>query len=332
MVNVVSLFCGCGGSSLGYKRAGCTIKLATDFNPVALATYRLNFPDTIILQADIRKLSQKTIQQLTDLNPDELDILDGSPPCTPFSTSGHREKSWNKAYRHVGETTIQITNDLFYEYIRLVAELKPKTFIAENVRGLIIGPAKGYFLDITKKLRALNYDVQAFDLNAKDFEVAQSRPRIIITGIRNDINQNKQIKLTKHNEISFYEAIKKDLQLDQQELEQSRNAFTKSIRWQFLSKCKQSHGVDEYHFNHEGFNYHRTSLDKPIPTIVAHSNMMIHPTEHRYLILAELKRCASYPDDFKFLSTHDAKVRIGNSVPPNLIKNVANYLIQRAQL
>ena len=331
MVNVISLFCGCGGSSLGYKRANCDIRLATDFNPIALQTYNLNFPQTQTLQENIRKISGNLITKLTNIESGELDILDGSPPCTPFSTAGKREKSWNKAYRHVGERTVQITNDLFYEYIRLVAELKPKTFVAENVRGLIIGKSKGYFLNITSKLKEIGYDIQAFDINSKDFEVAQSRPRIIITGIRNDIKQSAATKLTKHKEISFYEAIR-NVKLDQEELKQARNSITKSIRFQFISKCKQGQGVNDYHFANEGFNYNKVRIDKPIPTIVAHSNMLMHPTEQRYLTLAELKRCASFPDDFKFISNHDGKVRIGNSVPPNLIKNIALYIIERANL
>ena len=331
MVNVISLFCGCGGSSLGYKRAGCDIRLASDFNPVALQTYNLNFPQTQTLLEDIRKIDDKLVTKLTKIEPNELDILDGSPPCTPFSASGKREKSWNKAYRHTGERTIQITNDLFYEYIRLVSELRPKTFIAENVRGLIVGKSKGYFIDITKKLKELGYDIQTFDINAKDFEVAQSRPRIIITGIRKDIIQNKQAKLKQHSEISFYEATK-DLKLNNEELEQARNTITKSIQFQFTSKCKQGEAVEDYHFHNEGFNYMKVRLDKPIPTIVAHCDTLMHPTENRYLTLSELKRCASFPDNFKFISNHDGKIRIGNSVPPNLIKNVALYLIERANL
>src|SRR6476660_2565306 len=198
MVNVISLFCGCGGSSLGYKRANCNIALATDFNPRALQTYKLNFPNTKIINEDIRNLTVKRITELTNIQPGELDILDGSPPCTPFSTCGLREESWNKTYKHTGERQAQATNDLFYELIRLVKELKPKTFIAENVRGLIIGKAKGYFLDIVAKLREIGYLVETFDINAKDFEVAQSRPRIIITGIRNDIIINPLTALQKH--------------------------------------------------------------------------------------------------------------------------------------
>jgi DNA (cytosine-5)-methyltransferase 1 len=331
MVNVISLFCGCGGSSLGYKRANCNIVLATDFNPRALQTYKLNFPHTKIINEDIRNLTVKRITELTDIQPNELDILDGSPPCTPFSTCGIRDKGWNKTYKHAGERQAQATNDLFYEYIRLVMALKPKTFIAENVRGLIIGKAKGYFLDITKKLRNIGYTLETFDINAKDFEVAQSRPRIIITGIRNDIQINPSVKLSKHPTITFYEATK-NLTIPQQEIKTERIAFQKGSRYQFLKRIKPGQAGDDYTFNKQSFNYKRANLNQPLSTITAHIREIIHPTENRWLTLSEIKRCASFPDDFKFLSNNDAITRIGNSVPPNLIKNIALYIIERAQL
>jgi DNA (cytosine-5)-methyltransferase 1 len=333
MVAVISLFCGCGGSSLGYKRANCNIVLATDFNPRALTTYSLNFPDTKVLLADIRTLNLSTIQNLTNLKAGELDILDGSPPCTPFSLSGDRQRGWGKSIRHAGESNLQLqtTNDLFYEYIRIVKELKPKTFVAENVRGLIIGKAKGYFLDIIKKMRELDYDVQAFDVNAKDFEVAQSRPRIIITGIRNDIIQ-VATKLKKHPIITFYEAMK-DLIIPSKDIEILKQAFLKSSKYQFQARTKQGHYVSDYTFNKSyAYNFVRANLNQPSPTILAHSRQIIHPTQNRWLTLAEVKRLASFPDDFKFLSENDGYIRIGNSVPPNLIKNIALYVIQKAQL
>lgn len=331
MVNVISLFCGCGGSSLGYKRANCNIALATDFNPRALATYKLNFPHTKIINEDIRNLTVKRITELTNIQPGELDILDGSPPCTPFSLCGSREEGWNKIYKHAGEREAQATNDLFYEYIRLVMALKPKTFIAENVRGLIIGKAKGYFLDITKKLRNIGYIIETFDINAKDFEVAQSRPRIIITGIRDDILINPSAILQKHPIITFYEAIK-DLTISQKEKEEMKQSLQKGSRYQFLKRMKQGQEGDDYTYDKSSFNYKRAKLNEPLQTITAHSNEIIHPTESRWLTLPEIKRCASFPDDFKFLSNNDAHIRIGNSVPPNLIKNIALYIIERAQL
>jgi len=331
MVNVISLFCGCGGSSLGYKRANCNIALATDFNPRALQTYKLNFPHTKIINEDIRNLTVKRITELTNIQPGELDILDGSPPCTPFSTCGLREESWNKTYKHTGERQAQATNDLFYEFIRLVKELKPKTFIAENVRGLIIGKAKGYFLDIVAKLREIGYLVETFDINAKDFEVAQSRPRIIITGIRNDIIINPLTALQKHPIITFYEATK-DLIISKQEIEAERQSLQQSSRYQFLKRIKSGQSTDDYTYDKSGFNFKRAYLNQPLQTITSHTRATIHPTENRWLTLSELKRCASFPDDFKFLSNNDAVTRIGNSVPPNLIKNVALYIIERAQL
>lgn len=85
MVNVISFFAGCGGSSLGYQRAGCKVILACDWEQKAIQTYKLNFPETPILQKDIRQVSGNEVLSITGLKEGELDILDGSPPCTPFS-------------------------------------------------------------------------------------------------------------------------------------------------------------------------------------------------------------------------------------------------------
>lgn len=333
MVAVVSLFCGCGGSSLGYKLANCDVKLATDFSSKALENYALNFPDTKTLKQDIRTITGQMIMNLTGIKQGQLDILDGSPPCTPFTViTRHKESSWGKSYKHAGEQTKQITNDLFFEYIRLIKELKPKTFIAENVRGLIVGKAKGYFINITKQLKDLGYDIKVFDINAQDFEVAQSRPRIIIIGIREDIRQNKAVRLKKHGLITFYQAVK-GLVLNDKEWKHARDFFLNSSRLQFAIRLKQGRDISNINFSkNNGFNVQRVWLDRPVPTIAAHTHILIHPTENRYLTLSELKRCASYPDSFKFISETEGQVRIGNSVPPNLIKNLAIYLIERASL
>jgi len=324
-INVVSTFAGCGGSSLGYKRAGCNVSLAIDFEENAVKTYRMNFPKTTVWKRNIREVTGKEILKQIGLKAGQLDIFDGSPPCTPFSMAGKREDGWNKEYHHSSESKSQRTDDLFFEYIRLIDELKPKSFIGENVRGLIQGKAKGYFNIIFRKMRDTGYVVKAFDVNAKHFDVPQSRPRVIFIGIRNDLAPKVWPKLTTKKIISFQTAIK-NLKIPEDELIKSRKVMNWPSVNKYLPRMKPGEKISKYHPKGNQFSWVRLSMGKPSPTIDTRCYQRFHPTENRSLTPAELKRIASFPDNFKFLSFEDAWVRIGNSVPPNLMMNMAEYL------
>lgn len=324
MVNVVSSFAGCGGSSLGYKLAGCKVLLALDWEEMATKTYEMNHPGTIVWQKNIRQVTGDMILDAIGLKKGQLDIFDGSPPCTPFSTSGKGSEGWHKSYKHAGDSQEQRSDDLFFEYIRLIGEIMPKAFVGENVRGLILGEAKGYFNLILKAMKKLGYDVQVFSVNAKDFEVPQSRPRIIFLGVRSDIAK-KGLKphLKTMREITFLQATKGVINTPA-DLEWAKiDPLTKT--GQLVKVAKPGESVAKYHPQGSYFNTRRAHHDKPIPTVTT-KRQIAHPFEMRWLTIPELKRCASFPDDFKFLSNGDAWVRIGNSVPPNLMKNIALYI------
>lgn len=323
MVTVVSTFSGCGGSSLGYKRAGFDVKLAIDFEENAVKTYQMNFPNNTVWKENIRNITGDMILKETGLQKGELDIFDGSPPCTPFSMSGIREKGWNKEYVHGSETQAQRADDLFFEYIRLIKELNPKSFVGENVRGLIAGKSKGYFNEILRTMRELGYQVKVFDINAKDFQVPQSRPRIIYVGIRNDVFKSWK-PLKTFPEITFREATR-DLISPQNEILDSKR-FSNHIK-PYLPLLKQGESMSKYHPTGSLFSYFKPHNDKPINTILSQQhNQILHPIESRCITLSEARRCSSFPDDFKFISIHDGFIRIGNSVPPNLIKHIALHI------
>lgn len=324
---VISFFSGCGGSSLGYKRAGCDVILANDWEQKAAMTYKLNFPETTVLCEDIRNIDGTKLLKQLEINPGELDILDGSPPCTPFSMAGKRERSWNKKYVHVGDSKIQQTNDLFFEFIRMIDEIKPKAFIAENVKGLISGKAKGYFNIILRKMKALDYNVQVLLLNAKDFEVPQSRERIFFIGIRKDIEINENAKMKTYPEISFGEAMQ-GLKIPENEYKQSLFGKNAQVH-HFMKLMKQGETIQRHDPKGLRFNTMRLNNDKPSNTLHCKQDCFIHPIENRKISLAEMKRIASFPDDFKFLTINDGTIRLGNAVPPNLIKHVAKYVLER---
>ncbi len=184
--SAISTFSGCGGSCLGYQMAGFNIIWANEMEPNAAETYRLNFPDSIVDQRDIRDIDPQEILQAINMKPGELDLLDGSPPCQSFSTAGKREKYWGKSIKH-GDGTSQRSDDLFFEYTRLLKRIQPKVFIAENVSGLIKGVAKGYFKNILQELKSCGYIVEARLLDAQWLGVPQMRCRIIFIGIRRDL-------------------------------------------------------------------------------------------------------------------------------------------------
>lgn len=183
--SVVSTFSGAGGSSLGYKMAGFRVLWANEFIPAAQDTYRANYPDTILDTRDIRTIQPDEILQAIGMKAGELDLLDGSPPCASFSTAGKREAGWGKVKPY--SDTKQRTDDLFFEYTRLLQGLQPKTFVAENVSGLVKGTAKGYFLEILAALKDCGYVVSAKLLDAQWLGVPQMRQRVIFVGVRNDL-------------------------------------------------------------------------------------------------------------------------------------------------
>ena len=171
---LISLFAGCGGSSLGYKAIGFDIRLAVEWDKVAASIYRDNFPATTLYEGDINKLDISEALHLTELKQGELDILDGSPPCQGFSGAGNRYFA-------------DARNALFHEYVRLLRGMMPKAFIMENVVGLAMGKMKILFSEMTRALQDSGYKVACRKLNAWWYGVPQSRERLIWVGIRNDI-------------------------------------------------------------------------------------------------------------------------------------------------
>jgi DNA (cytosine-5)-methyltransferase 1 len=181
----VSTFSGCGGSALGYNMAGFRVLWANEFIPAAQETYRANHPDTILDTRDIRNITSQQVLDAIRMQPRQLDLFDGSPPCASFSTAGKREAGWGKVKNY--SDTKQRTDDLFFEYARLLKGIQPKVFVAENVSGLVKGTAKGYFLEILATLKSCGYNVKARLLDAQWLGVPQMRQRIIFVGVRSDL-------------------------------------------------------------------------------------------------------------------------------------------------
>ena len=168
-MKVVSTFAGCGGSSLGYEQAGCEVVAAVEWDAHAAMCYRLNHPRTHVFEGDIAHATGEKILNATGLDVGELDILDGSPPCQGFSSSGRRVLDDPR-------------NALFQQHMRLVRELRPKHVVIENVGGMIKGKMKVVAGEIVASMKAEGYRVAAGLMEAQYFGVSQLRPRVFFIG------------------------------------------------------------------------------------------------------------------------------------------------------
>ena len=184
-LTVVSTFSGCGGSCLGYRMAGYKVVWANEFIPEAQRTYRANHPETHLDDSDIRNVTVEQIRRV--IGAVDVDIFDGSPPCASFSTAGKTSKGWGQVRKY--SDTTQRTDDLFAQYIRILTDLKPKAFIAENVAGMVKGVSKGHFLRYLKMFEALPYRVEARLIDAQYLGVPQRRNRLIFQGVRKDVGK-----------------------------------------------------------------------------------------------------------------------------------------------
>ena len=186
LFSYISFFAGGGGSSAGYKLAGGDCRFVNEFQQVAVDTYLENWPGTPHICGDIKNVTGKKIMEMTGLKVGELDILDGSPPCPPFSMSGTKQKGWNKEKMAYGMKQQNI-EDLTWEMIRIAGEMMPKVIICENVKGLTMEYAKQHLdrmvTDFEKKGYSTTYKV----LNGIHFGVPQKRQRVFIVSVRNDV-------------------------------------------------------------------------------------------------------------------------------------------------
>ena len=182
----ISFFAGGGGSSCGYKLAGGDCRFVNEFQQVAVNTYLANWPETPHICDDIKNITGKQIMDMTGLEVGELDILDGSPPCPPFSMSGTKQKGWNQEKVAYGMKQQNI-EDLTWEMIRITGEMKPKVVICENVKGLTMDYAKQHLDRMVADFEKEGYTTTYKVMNGIHFGVPQKRQRVFIVSVRNDV-------------------------------------------------------------------------------------------------------------------------------------------------
>ena len=326
-IKVMSTFACGGGSSMGYKRAGCEVIAANDIDPEMAWHYKLNIKPKHYFLCPIGDL-------LTADLPDELfnlDILDGSPPCSTFSMAGSREKSWGKDKHFREGQAKQVLSDLFFDYLDLVARLKPKVAIAENVKGMIIGNAKGYTKLIMQRFREIGYKPQLFLVNAADCGVPQKRERVFFCALRNDIDRPPLQLAPQHRWISAGEATQ-DLQELTVDEEQDTKPRPLDLLWWHKTKPGDGSGYATARMADEGkritFTHIRLSASAPANSLPATDNIK-HWRECRGLSFREWKRLGSFPDDYHAKTDKIGKYMIGMSVPPRMTEQVARAVIDQ---
>lgn len=351
---VASTFSGGGGSSTGYKMAGYRVVWASEFIPAAQDTYRANHPDTILDTRDIRAVAAADILRATGLREGELDLFDGSPPCASFSTAGKREAGWGTVKNY--SDTKQRTDDLFFEFSRLVRGLRPKVFVAENVSGLVKGTAKGYFKLILADLKSAGYRVEAQVLDAQWLGVPQARQRLIFVGVRDDLGvapahpSPLPYRYTVRDALPWIDRATRDPQGDFRrdgreitdqpattilgtqplsvlvEAESDITRFAIGREWDKLKPGEQSGKF---------FSLVRPSLDGPSPCVTQRGGDasvagVTHPTERRKFSIAELRRICGFPDDYALTGSYAQQwERCGRAVPPVMMAAVAATIRDR---
>lgn len=305
--------CG-GGSSMGYKLAGYKVIAANDIDNEMRHVYIKNHHPKYYIFSDVRKLLTK------DYPPEfyNLDVLDGSPPCSTFSMSGSREGAWGKEKHFREGQSLQVLDDLFFDFIALAKKLQPKVVIAENVRGLISGNAKGYFVEIVKGFNDAGYNVQSFLLNGSTMGLPQKRQRVFILCVRKDLNV-PQIELNFNEDpILFREVKSVDGKM--------RKPFTPLVKniWRnrlpsdidMSSTLARIANRPNSFFN---FNYIK---DDAVPYTITSSDLNTLYSEARYLNEKEIKLIGSFPLDYDFM-TLDPSYLVGMSVPPVMMAQVS---------
>jgi len=349
---VASTFSGCGGSCLGYRMAGFKVVWANEFVPAAQHSYRANMsPGGVLDTRDIKMVTAEEILAATGMKAGDLDLFDGSPPCQAFSTAGKREKGWGqkKTYEHGAQ---QCNETLFGEYVRLLRGLQPKTFVAENVSGLVKGTAKGWFIEVLHSLKSSGYRVKARLLDAQWLGVPQMRQRIIFVGVREDLRLDPV-----HPEPLPYRYSVRDALPHLTACRTTAHGFTKENDLNLHGPAPSvtasggaaytGHQVQSAELMPGDRAMHNTGspgwsagdiTDQPSPTVTVGSISrdgggasnhfhVVSATERRKFTIAELRRICAFPDDFVLTGTFAQQwERLGNSVPPLMMKAIAETI------
>ena len=316
-LKVFSCFACGGGSTMGYKLAGCEVIGCNEIDKKMNEVYVKNHNPKYNYLMDIREFNK-----LDDL-PQELynlDILDGSPPCTTFSMAGDREESWGKKKKFREGQVAQTLDDLSFVFIDTVAKLKPKVVIMENVEGLMLGNAWKYVQQIYKRFNDIGYKVKHWLLKGENMGVPQTRHRVFFIATRLDFDLDKldmsfncepityaEIKSGEHKELTIKKA-----QIAKQSIKGERS---------LCETMERISGKQTY------FSEKIIQEDEVSQTLTSGGNELWISNTGTCLNQQEMISIQTFPQDFNFVGCKPKYV-LGMSVPPIMIKRIVNRLIE----
>lgn len=314
---VFSCFSCGGGSSMGYKLAGYEVIGNCEIDKNMNEMYLKNF--------NIKYNYEMGVQDFKTLNnlPEELyniDILDGSPPCSTFSMAGEREKNWGKEKRFREGQEKQILSDLFFDFLDIAEKLKPKIIIAENVKGIIAGNAKGYINAILKRLDEIGYETQLFLLNAATMGVPQKRERVFFIAKRKDLKLPK-ISLEFNEKPIYYKEF-----ADDKYKPFGKNTLTYK-RWLKRNNNDRTMGDTVKRTENgkiSGITHCYIKKNEVLPTLVSAGGYYRYDVPG-YISDLDTIHGQSFPEDYNF-NSQSVEYVCGMSVPPIMMMKIAEQV------
>lgn len=324
-LKVFSCFACGGGSTMGYKLAGFEVLGANEIDPKMAECYKVNHNPKYLYVEPIQEFKLRK-----DL-PDELynlDILDGSPPCSSFSMAGNREKDWGKEKKFREGQADQVLDTLFFDFIDLAETLQPKVVIAENVKGLLLGDAKKYVWEIYQAFDKAGYYVHKWLLDASKMGVPQRRERVFFVAIRKDLAS----KIESTYKIDLFNPMPHlDMEFDEPEIpyriiedlvtERKKINEPDYKRW---IKTPMGENPITDKGNTFGFLY-RMHPDKILPTIIAGGTRYCHYDRPEEITTNEYIDAGAFPGDYNFVDQKE-KYLVGMSVPPLMTAQIATRI------
>ena len=314
--NMIDLFCGAGGLSYGFEKAGFNTVFAVEFNKTYAQTYKKNFPNANVFCGDVKDINESIIEELRN----KTDIIIGGPPCQGFSLAGNIGRKFLDDER----------NNLFLEYVRFVKIIKPKLFVLENVASLVTHNKGATIKEITECFKNEGYNIQYKVLNAVNYSVPQERRRVFIVGTLNDIEfcypQEKNEIITikdaiddlpklesgQASEIPLHNAMKHSEQM----LKKMSYVRDGGNRNDIPESLRPTSGDIR--------KYIRYNSNKPSFCVTGDMRKIFHYNQNRALTCRELARIQTFPDDYIFCgSSIEIQQQIGNAVPCNLANAIA---------
>lgn len=311
--------CG-GGSTMGYKLAGCEVVGCCEIDPKMNEVYVKNHNPKHNFLMDIREFNKIPNEEL----PEELfnlDILDGSPPCTTFSMAGEREDSWGKKKKFREGQAEQTLDDLSFVFIETVAKLRPKVMIMENVEGLLLGEAWSYVQKIYKKLNDIGYQVGHWLLKGELMGVPQTRHRVFFIALREDIKYDlMNLDMSFNYEPVTFGEVKEGIG---EKLTESGQRILDNATQKDKSFADVLIRLDN---RNSRFNEMIVWDDDICPTI--HNHGHYRGNDKCKFTLEDYRNTQTFPIDYLFKNKAQAAYICGMSVPPLMIKRIVTRLIE----